>query len=297
MMICSMTGFGSAHLECEFGTFEIAIKTTNNRFLDFAFRLPVELANFEPEIRKMIGKAVHRGRIEVGIRWMRGNDVCPNVDINIPLFEKLYQDLTDLQKRLGAQGCISVADLLHIPSIYVESPACINKKRLWGELKKGITKALHTLQRSRRAEGKRLAQALLNLLNVLENSRAEVAKLKDVVVEKYRQRLLKKIEEFNQSNRTGLDQQRLDAEVLLYADKSDITEELARLESHIAAFRNYLESESKETVGRPLDFLCQEVLREVNTIGSKSHDTGIANLVLSMKNDVEKLREQIHNIE
>jgi uncharacterized protein (TIGR00255 family) len=137
----------------------------------------------------------------------------------------------------------------------------------------------------------------MKLIDELDGERREIEGRKGEVLEKFRQRLLKKIEEFNQTTPVPIEPARLEAEVLLFADRSDISEELARLQSHIATFRQLLTTDSEEPAGRPLEFLSQELLREVNTLGSKSHDTDLANCVLAMKNTLEKIREQLQNVE
>ena len=192
-MICSMTGFGSARLECASGIFEVTLKGTNNRFLDFAFHLPSELNNLEMDIRKVMGRYVHRGRVEVWVRWIRTDALSSNLRLNVSLFERVYRDLAELRKRLGIKGGVTIGDILQIPGLYEEIPAEIDKTQLWRDLKKGITRAARALRSSRRAEGKRLAKALLSLLDDLESRHQEIVRLKDVVIEKYRQRLLKKM--------------------------------------------------------------------------------------------------------
>jgi len=296
-MICSMTGFGSAHIESELGIFEIEMRGINNRFLDCYFRLSGSLSLLEQDIRKMIGDVVKRGRIEVSVRWIMKGEGLPEIMINKSLFEKLYQDAVDLKQNLDIPGPISMGDLLSIPSLYIEIPSRVDEKKVWKELKKGIRKALNDLQRTRKHEGKRLSEDLLLHLQKFEELWHKVHETMDDILEKYRQRLMKKIEEFNKTASTPVDQQRLDAEVILYADRSDISEELARLSSHIAAFRECLESDTPEPKGKQMDFICQELHREVNTIGNKSHESTLSNIVLSMKNIVEKLREQVQNVE
>jgi uncharacterized protein (TIGR00255 family) len=296
-MIFSMTGFGSACIEDDLGIFSVELKSINNRYLDFAFRLPGSLSGFEKDIRKELAGNVRRGRVDINVRWARKGEGLPDMEINIPLLEKMYNDVLSLEKKLGAGESFSLGDLLQNPSLYIETPAKIDEKILWKILRKTLRKALRSLIKTRNEEGQRLGEILSTLLNELQVYRNCIIEKKDTVLEKYRQRLMNKIESFNKTVQAPIDIQRLEAEVLLYADKSDITEELDRLNSHIIAFREKLAPENSDPVGKPLEFLCQEILREVNTIGSKSRDSEIANSVLIMKNAVEKLREQVQNIE
>ena len=296
-MIRSMTGFGSAQVEGEMGTFTLELKSVNNRFLDFSFRMPGTLSRLEREMRDLIGAGVRRGRVEVSVRWIPKGEMLATAELNQPLVEKIYREAQALAERIGAVPDIRIGELLNIPNAFIETPPVVDEKRLWKEVRKGLRKALAMLQRAREREGERLRRELGGILEDLDLQRRMVAERKDAVLEKFRQRLLKKIEEFREMESVSVEPARMEAEVLLYADRSDITEELARMESHIAGFRDQLASESEEPAGRSFEFLTQELLREVNTIGSKSHDTELANCVLAMKNSLEKLREQIQNIE
>jgi len=296
-MVSSMTGFGSAQVENEMGIFNIEIRSINNRYLDFSFRLSNVLSFLENDIRKTMKNFFKRGRIEVIIRWTRKGRALPDVEINAPLMEKIYKQVTELQERIGAPGAVSFGDLLSNPALYIENQALLDEKKLGKDLIKGIKKAIKAAIRSRKKEGERLAQELLIHIRQLETFHAKIGDAKQEMLDIYQARLEKKIEEYNQNATAPIDRQRLDSEILFFADKSDITEEIARLDSHIRSFRETLNQSENKPIGKHLDFICQEMNREVNTIGSKSHGTSITNLVISMKNVVEKLREQIQNIE
>jgi len=296
-MIRSMTGFGAAQTEGTMGVFSVEIKSVNNRFLEFGFRMPSSLSRVEMDLRELLGGTLKRGRVEVSIRWTPRGEMLPSLEINRPLIKKIAQEIKECADSLNLEPIISAADLLSIPNIFIETPATIDDKELWENLKTATAKALAEIQRSREREGARLSHELDILISELNENRKQIMSKKDVVLFAFRNRLMKKIEEFNKSGSAPIDLARLDAEVLIYADKSDISEELARLDSHIGAFRELITTDTGEPAGRPLEFLCQEMLREVNTMGSKSHDTALANHVLSMKNILEKVREQIQNIE
>ena len=296
-MLYSMTGFGAALLEGDLGIFSVEIRTVNNRFLDYSFRLPQGLAKMETSLRELIAGKVRRGRVDLAIRWTQKEETLPSLTINLPRLEKLYHNLRSVRKRLRIRENLGLGDLLKIPGLYVETPVVIDEEKLMNEVKKGVKKALAELQRSKEKEGRHLLDVLMKLIDELDGERREIEGRKGEVLEKFRMRLLKKIEEFNQTTSVPIEPARLEAEVLLFADRSDISEELARLQSHIATFRQLLTTDSEEPAGRPLEFLSQELLREVNTLGSKSHDTDLANCVLAMKNTLEKIREQLQNVE
>lgn len=296
-MLYSMTGFGAALLEGDLGIFSVEVRSVNNRFLDYSFRLPQGFAKMETSLRELIAGKVRRGRVDLTIRWVQKEGTLPSLTINLPILEKLYHNLQSVRKRLRIRENLRLGDLLKIPGLYVETPAAIDEEKLMNEVKKGVKKAVAELQRSKEKEGRRLSDVLMKLIDELDEERREIEGRKGEVLEKFRQRLLKKIEEFNQTTPVPIEPARLEAEVLLFADRSDISEELARLQSHIATFRQLLTTDSEEPAGRPLEFLSQELLREVNTLGSKSHDTDLANCVLAMKNTLEKIREQLQNVE
>lgn len=297
LMIRSMTGFGAAQSEGTMGVFSVEIKSVNNRFLEFGFRMSSSLSRMEMDLRELLGGTLKRGRVEVSIRWTPRGEMLPSLEINCPLMKKIVREIKECADNLGLEPVVHAADIFNVPNIFIETPPTLDDKELWENLKNATSRALADIQRSREREGARLAQELDILILELNESRKQIMARKDIVLTAYHNRLMKKIEEFNKTSGAPIDMARLDAEVLIYADKSDISEELARLDSHIVAFRDQIATDTSEPAGRPLEFLCQEMLREVNTIGSKSHDTALANHVLSMKNTLEKVREQIQNIE
>ncbi len=296
-MICSMTGFGSVQHETEIGSFSIEIKTVNNRFLDMNFRLPSGCLSLEPEIRKIVMKTIRRGRADITVRWERSGEAQPVLVPNVTAIRNLIEALRPLQEDGPGSMPVRPSDLLQLPGILTETYPEVSEKKLHAALIGGIRKALRVLARTRRVEGAVMALEVMNHLEELENRHAEILTRKDLVLEAYRDRLHKKISEFVESGGEKVDRERLDAEVLLYADKSDITEELSRLNAHFQAFHELIQEPSEEPVGRPLDFLCQEMNREINTIGSKSRDSELTAHVLTMKNTLEKIREQVHNNE
>ena len=292
-----MTGFGSVQHETEIGSFSIEIKTVNNRFLDINFRLPSGCLSLEPENRNIVMKTIRRGRADITVRWERSGEAQPVLVPNVTAIRKLIEALRPLQEDGPGSMPVRPSDLLQLPGILTETYPEVSEKKLHAALIGGIRKALRVLARTRRVEGAVMALEVMNHLEELENRHAEILTRKDLVLEAYRDRLHKKISEFIESGGEKVDMERLDAEVLLYADKSDITEELSRLNAHFQAFRELIQEPSEEPVGRPLDFLCQEINREINTIGSKSRDSELTTHVLTMKNTLEKIREQVQNIE
>ena len=296
-MICSMTGFGSATLKHQLGQLTVEIKTHNSRYLDFNFRVPGALSFVEPRLRDYLKTEIRRGKVDVWIGWEQRSSTLASVQINTDAIQSLYRQLAALKKRLKIRQEIPLASLLQLPGSVTHATPHIDKERLWPAIKTAARKALRQLQAMRKAEGKALARDISHRVRLLEQTQKPLWARKNEIIEKYRRHLTDRLAKIIPSSGAALMSERLEAEVLLYADKSDITEELVRLKSHLDAMRKLLQSKSREPIGKRLEFLSQELLREANTIGAKARDTTVAPLVLTMKNEIEKIREQLQNLE
>jgi len=293
----SMTGFGAAVIKSELGQIAFEIKTWNNRFLEIYFRTPQTLSSFENILREKIKSKIFRGKIEVYLRWEQSVETLPKFEINRPALEKLVSDLKEIQSKFNLKSTIHFDSLLLLPGMTSSIVPEMNEKRIEELLISGIESAVEQVLISKKEEGKKLEDDITKHLNIVEEHLITINNIKDSVIDQYRKKLAEKINQFLGANEYNLSDGRLEAEVLFFAERSDITEEIVRLQTHIKAFREYLKRGDEESIGKPLEFICQEMLREVNTIGSKSRDTKIAINVLKMKNDIEKIREQIQNIE
>ena len=292
----SMTGFGRGQAAGEGFSVSVDLKTVNNRFLDVHLRAGPELAGLESLVRKRVGEQLSRGRVEVAISIDRQNEV--SYEVNRPLITGFIEAMRTVQREFDLKGEPDVNLLARLPGALQP----VRNGGLTEEMTRGIEAALglalDDLNRMREREGEALAAEMRGRLDAIERQIPLVEAVAGDLVEAYRARLQKRISEL--LARDGLeivelDQGRLAQEVAYLADRSDITEELTRLRSHVTQFRAGVDSNAE--VGKRLDFLLQEFNREANTVLSKSTDTTIKEAALAIKTEVEKLREQVQNIE
>lgn len=290
-MLRSMTGFGCYEYSEDDVTFTIEIKTVNHRYFDLFLRMPRQISAFEDRVRGIISSRIQRGKVDVYITCDDAGDDAVEVVPDERLAEAYCKALKSLADNLGIKDDLSVSTLARFPDILkVEKKE--NDERMGSILEKAVEEAVSSLIEMREREGERLkASMLLNLQNV-KSFLDKVKERAPMVVKEYKQKLEVRIEEL-----TGMkiDPARLAMEVALFADKCSIDEEIVRLESHIGQMESLLDQGSP--VGKKLDFLIQEMNREVNTIGAKASDLEITQCVVELKNEIEKLREQVQNIE
>jgi uncharacterized protein (TIGR00255 family) len=296
-MLTSMTGFGAAAVTTPLGKFSVEIKTVNSRYLDFSFRLPGTLSFLELRLRDVIAREIRRGKVDYFLKWEPSEACQPRVQLNVAAIEEVLREYRSAAKRLGVQQELPMSAVLQLPAVTMVSAPAIDERGIRGAAERATERALRVLCAFRRREGRALLRDLRRRVRSIERAREDLVARKDAVLQRYRKRLLARVREFLRDNKRTIEDARLQTEVLLYADKSDVTEELVRLRSHLEAFRKTLAKGAGEPVGKSLEFLTQELLREVNTIGSKVREVGMANRVLVMKNEIEKIREQIQNIE
>jgi uncharacterized protein (TIGR00255 family) len=296
-MIRSMTGFGSASVSSDLGEFSVEVKSLNNRFLDMTLRLPKELGFLEPELREEIKRVVRRGKVELFLRWT-ATGTQPLYEINRPLLKHYAQQVREVMWR-GAAGeqPMDVGALFSLPGVIIPTGATSNTGPISLAALEAARAALKGLDDSRAAEGKALVAAIKGHLDVLEEGSRELASAKDQIVDEFRRRLSERLAALETNVQAKVDPGRMEAEVLIYVDKSDVTEELVRLDAHIAAFRKQCNGDTPEPVGKFMDFLVQELLREVNTTGNKARGLAVAQRIVQMKSEIEKIREQVQNLE
>ncbi len=301
MGVLSMTGFGRAVRETPQGRFVAEIRSLNNRFLDINLRLPSGLAGLDPALRERIRGAVSRGKIDCLVRWEPSESAAPAARLVPSVLERLIVQAEDLHRRRPDLRALSLGDFLRVPGV-VHEPSqedldSETMEAVVADLLATVEDALDGLKEARKREGESTIQALRTHHEVLSRALEAVDAAKGQVVDRYRERLTQRIAELLRGSDVPVDPGRLELEVALFADKADIREEIDRLRGHLDTFLHTLEKEDQESVGRPLDFLVQEMLRESNTIGSKARDLEIANQVLAMKNAIESIKEQVQNVE
>ncbi|MBW2648505.1 MAG: YicC family protein [Deltaproteobacteria bacterium] len=294
-MIRSMTGYGSAEAVFAGKKLIIEIKSLNHRNLESSIRLPVFLTPLEVNIKKMVGERISRGRVEINIRidsdpGANGGD---KLEANIPLINSYHTLLTGLKESFNLSDEITLSTLVSLKgSVYV-SEVEIDPEEAWDTLSKALDDSIGSLIHMKEIEGKLLYEDFIARLHAISAYIKELESRVPQVVRQYQERLLGKVREL--ADGVECDESRLIQEVAIMAEKSDITEEIVRLKSHMKQFGEMLNSDT--AIGRKMDFLFQEMHREINTIGSKSNDLAISGNVIEIKTELAKLREQVQNIE
>jgi uncharacterized protein (TIGR00255 family) len=271
----------------------VDLNSVNRKQSDVTVSLPREFSELEPRVRDLINSRVSRGRLNVVVAFQPGATLTPRPAIDSALAAAYYRAIVDLRRQLGAGGEITIETILRSPGVLRIPEDSLAIDTAWPPLESALTSALDDLIHMRDREGKHLAKDLIKRLKLVRQSLRKIRTLHPAVSKKYRQTLHERIA------RAGLDipidDERLVREVILFADKSDVSEELIRLDSHLAQFAHTLRK--SEPVGRTLDFITQEIYREFNTLGAKANDAEISQLVVTCKAEMEKIREQIQNIE
>jgi uncharacterized protein (TIGR00255 family) len=288
-----MTGYGRGQSTFDGSKFSVELNSVNRKQSDVTVSLPREFNELEPRVRDLINSRISRGRLNVVVTFQNGASLAPRLAIDSALAGAYYKAMVELRKELGAGGEITIETIMRAPGVLRVPEDAIVVDNAWPHLEESLSSALEDLIRMREREGKHLAKDLIKRLKVVRESLKKIRQLHPAVCKKYRQTLHERIA------RAGLDlpvdDDRLVREVILFADKSDISEELIRLDSHLAQFAHTLRK--VEPVGRTLDFITQEIYREFNTLGAKANDAEISQLVVTCKAEMEKIREQIQNIE
>ncbi len=294
-MIKSMTGFGKAEAESVGKKLTVEMKSLNHRYLEISLRTPSMLSPYEIDIKRKIGEQFTRGRIEVSIRVDDGEDVETEgqLALNLPKVRYYYALMTQLKTELNLPDEITLSMMAGLRDIFMPKDAEEAPAVPWADLENVLLKAMATLTEMRQREGDALKMDLLARIGAVKEHLDGISSRSPVVVLEYRKRLTDRIKEL--TNGVVIDEARLCQEIAIMAEKSDITEEIVRMESHMGQFGDLLNT--GDGIGRKVDFLIQEMNREVNTIGSKSGDAEIARYVIEMKSELARLREQVQNIE
>lgn len=286
-----MTGFGSAEAKVLGGRLRVEIRTVNHRYYNPQLRLPSELAALESEVREHLRGLLERGHVAVSARWVQAPEAAAAVGIDVGRARQVVAALKELKRKLRLKGAADLAFVARYPDVLTVQGD--GAAATWSEVKPLVERAAQEVLVMRTREGQALAADLERRLDALETSAKRVETRAPARLSAELERLKRTVTEL--ASAAAVDEQRLAAEVALLADRVDISEELVRLRSHFSACRDALESDSG--VGKRLGFLAQEILREVNTIGSKANDATIAQLVIEMKGELERFREQLENLE
>lgn len=289
----SMTGFGSSSLELEDCSIDIEIKSVNNRYLDFNFSMPSYLNFMLEDMKSLIKNKLKRGRVDVYIKIKKYQLSVDSVDINYELAQKIKEKLDSLNQKLDMASDINVRDLVKYDDVMSFTYKDLDNEFLHDNILKVLDEAVNKIYSMRSIEGDNLMEDLSTNLSKIEEQISKISSLTENSVKEYRENLFNKISEL--LDEETIDKDRMYLEVALMADKVDINEELKRFDSHIVQFKSAMDM--KDCIGRKLDFIIQEMNREINTISSKSNDESISVCVIEVKSLIEKLREQVQNIE
>ncbi len=293
-LIKSMTGYGKGESSNDLYKFKVEIKAVNHRYNDIIIKMPRHISYLEETIKKIIKDKISRGKVDVYINLEYINESAVDVKVDIPLAKSYMKSLLDLTRELELDDNIRLNNILSISEVIRTERKELDEDLIWGVLKIALNDALDNILNMRLAEGLELKNDILVKLSNIEYLVNQIEQRSPYVVQDYKERLRERISSLLDDN-IVLDEERLTNEVVFFADKSSIDEELVRLASHIKQFRSILDED--ESIGRKLDFLIQEFNREINTIGSKANDITITKFVVDLKAELEKIREQIQNIE
>ena len=289
----SMTGYGRGEIDHGGAKFSVELHSVNRKQSDIVVNLPRELAELEPRIRQTINEKVSRGRTNVLVAYQSGANGTRKLALDTALARSYHEAMRALQKELGAPGEITIGTILQAPGVMRISEESLNVDEAWPAIERALATALAELIKMREREGKHLAKDLIHRLKLIRKEIKQIRALYPDVVKKYRATLLDRIQKAGLEISTS--DERLVKEVTFFADRADISEELTRLESHLAQFAHQLRK--NEPVGRKLEFITQEIFRELNTLGAKSNDADISQHTVASKAELEKIREQIQNLE
>ena len=289
----SMTGYGRGESHLGDAKVSVELNSVNRKQSDIVINLPRDLVALESRIRQTINEKISRGRMNVVIGFQTGTNGGRKLALDTGLARSYQEAMKQLQEELKAPGEITIAAILQAPGVMRAPEEVVHPEEAWPSVLSALSDALSDLIKMREREGKHLAKDLIHRLKTLRKELKDVRALHPEVTTRYRAVLLERINKAG----LGLDENddRLLKEITFFADRADVSEELTRLESHLAQFAHSLRK--NEPVGRTLEFIAQEIFRELNTLGAKANDAEIAKHIVAGKAELEKIREQIQNLE
>ena len=293
-MIISMTGFGRGEAADNGLNATVEIKTLNSRFLDVSIRLPQQLQQKELELKELFQKSIKRGKLNVSVNLAQQDNTEPKIQVDTDKVKSYKKILTEVQEAAGISEPITIKNIISFGDVFIseeEDEQAVEAK--WKLVQKATQNAIEKLMEMRMQEGGQLKKDLLSRVSAIEESVTQILTITEGRADEVRKKLHDRIRQLVEDE--NLDEERLELEVAILADKMDITEETVRLASHLKFFTEAIEQ--PEPAGRRLNFLTQEINRELNTIGSKANDSGIAHHVVRAKEMLEQIREQVQNVE
>lgn len=292
-MVTSMTGFGRGEASNEGLAVVVETRSLNSRYLEIAGNLPKRLAHRELDLREIVKNKISRGKLSITISIEDSRTSTTTVKLNTKALQEYHDAIMEMRKQLKIKETVKLEHLLQIPDIFAPGEADDTSDAEWDLIAAALGASLDKLNDMRRKEGRELARDLHNRVKHIEKNMEKIEQLAVERVPQERQRLRERIARLFESDE--IDEQRLEMEIVMMADKLDISEEIVRMRSHI---KFYIEAlKGADQAGRTINFLLQEMHREINTIGSKGNDAAISHIVVAVKEDLERIREQVQNIE
>lgn len=292
-MLKSLTGYGASSGEYNGAIISIEIKGVNHKYLDISFKMPKIFNQWEIDFRNLVRERIKRGKVNIFINVENQGSLFKKLNFDLEIAKNYYDSLQKIADIFKINNDLSLKDFLLMKGVFDFKDEEVDE-----ELKKFIEnllrEAINNFEKMKIEEGAHLEKDIILRLEKIKNYLNEIDEKKDIIVEKYKEKLKKNIEKIL-NNGTEIDEKRLEFEIVLFSDKADITEEIVRLNSHIEKFIKTCKE--RPPVGKKLDFILQEMNREINTIGSKNNLSDISELVIETKNEIERIREQIQNIE
>lgn len=292
-MIKSMTGFGRCEVQKDSRKFTVELKSVNHRYLDVNIRMPKKLNFFETAIRTLLKSYANRGKVDIFITYEDLSQTQVSVKYNAALAAEYMKYLKQMEDEFGLENDVRVSTLSRYPEVFTMEEQSEDEEELWNGLKEALEGAFTQFVETRKTEGENLKKDITSKLDLLSEQIGFIEERSPQIVAEYRAKLEDKMKELLAD--TQIEENRIASEVILFADKICTDEEVVRLKSHISHMRNTLEE--KDEIGRKLDFIAQEMNREANTILSKANDIEVSDRAISLKTEIEKIREQIQNIE
>jgi uncharacterized protein (TIGR00255 family) len=293
-MIQSMTGFGKGMASDGENEIRVELKTLNNRYLDINPRIPKDLSFLEESVRTILKRHIRRGRVELYLTYERGEGASAQVQVDHGLLTQYMRAFGEMEEH-GIEQDLTASAMAKLPDVIQLKRGEADEQAVGALTRDALEGAIAGLTEMRSREGAHMAQDIGDRTETLHGMLDQIKERAPQVVNEYKEKLVGRIQELCKDTQTALDETRLESEVAYMADRCDISEEITRLSSHLTEVKKLLESDA--AVGRKLDFLIQEINREINTIGSKSSDLKITRLVVDMKSEAERIREQVQNIQ
>ena len=292
-MIKSMTGYGRAQEIIEAKDILVEIRSVNHRFFEFSSRVPRAYGYLEEKLKTTVASKISRGKVEVSVTIFNKEGSDAQIEVNKSVAKGYVDALAKVNEELGLRNDLALSHLLRLPDVFTVTKSVDDEEAIWNIVNPVLEEAVDNFINMREAEGLKMHEDIMGRLDFIEKSVCFVEQKSPETTKNYRERLFSKLKEVLDGN--NIDEQRILTEAAIFSEKTAVDEETVRLRSHISQFRDLLNSD--DAIGRKLDFLVQEINREVNTIGSKAQELEITKIVVELKSEIEKIREQIQNIE